>query len=68
MADSAHPPRLLTMNETAARLHVSRRTIKRMLDDGRLEAFRLGDGPKSHVRVDADALDEWLHSEPEDAP
>ena len=55
------------MNETAARLRVSRKTIRRMLDDGRLEAFRLGTGPKAHVRVDEAALDRWLHSEPEDS-
>lgn len=41
MVDAAHPPRLLTMNETAARLRVYRRTVKRFLDDGR-RAFHLG--------------------------
>jgi hypothetical protein len=36
-----------------------------MLDDGRLSsAYRLGTGPKAHVRIDEAALDEWRHSEP----
>jgi len=58
---------LLTVAETAAELRSSERTIRRMIEDGRLRAFQLG-GPGTAVRIDARALEAWLVSQPEGEP
>jgi excisionase family DNA binding protein len=54
--------RLLTVDDVAERLGVSRRTVERKIARGELPAFQLG-GPRSPVRVDERELEEWLYSE-----
>jgi excisionase family DNA binding protein len=51
------PRRLLTLDEVAQRLHLSRRTIERMVAAELLPAFRVG--PRT-IRIDPDELEEWL--------
>lgn len=64
--------RLLTLRETASALRCSERTVRRMIEDGRVPALRLG-GPGTSLRVDESELARWLfadvgpvaHSNPE---
>ena len=51
--------RLLTLRETASTLRCSERTVRRMIDDGRLSALRLG-RPGTSIRVDADEIERLL--------
>jgi len=51
--------RLLTVDDVAERLGVSRRTVERKIARGELPAFQLG-GPRLPVRVDERELEEWL--------
>ena len=44
---------VLTVGETADRLRVSRRTVKRMLKDGRLTGFRIGGNGDWRVMEDS---------------
>ncbi len=57
---------LLRIDEAAERLNVSRASVYRWINQGRLPAVQLG-GPGAPVRVPADELDAWLHSPPEAA-
>jgi excisionase family DNA binding protein len=52
--------RLLTVEETAKRLNVSRATAYRMVYDGRLPTLQLG-GRGSALRVDEVELERWLY-------
>jgi excisionase family DNA binding protein len=57
--------RLLTLREAAALLSVSERTVRRLIDERGLPAFRLG--PKgTSIRVDELELRAWLAG-PEEA-
>ncbi len=58
------PPKLLTVEQVADRLQVSRWSVYRRVAEGQLPAMKLGDGPRSPIRVDADELDQWLRSDP----
>jgi excisionase family DNA binding protein len=58
--------RLLTIEEAAKRLNVSRATAYRMVYDGRLPTLQLG-GRGSALRVDEAELERWLRADPEDA-
>ena len=49
--------KLLTIDELAKYLQLSRRTIFRMLKRGELPAFKVG----KHVRFRWDEVDKWLH-------
>ncbi len=49
-------PLLLTASEVARRLRVHRASVYRMIDDGRLRAYRLG-GEGGPLRVSEEALD-----------
>jgi excisionase family DNA binding protein len=57
--------RLLTIDEVAARLGVTRRTVERKIQRGEIPALQLG-GPRTaiRIRVPADELERWLDSEP----
>jgi excisionase family DNA binding protein len=57
---------LLTVAETAQRLHVSVRTVRRLIARGDLVAVQLG-GRGAPVRIDPDELDRWLYGDPEQA-
>lgn len=47
-------PALITMNQAAKCLAVSTKTIRRMIDDGRIKAFRIGG--KDTIRIDRDSV------------
>lgn len=50
---------LLTVRETADRLRLSERTVRRMVASGVLPALRIG----GSIRVDQAELDAWLYDE-----
>ena len=50
-------PRLLSVEETAHELHVSTKTVRRLIDRGELGAHRIG----RCLRVSADALRLYLN-------
>jgi excisionase family DNA binding protein len=52
-------PELLRIPEAAERLNVSRASIYRWIDEGRLPAIQLG-GRGAPIRVPAEELDEWI--------
>ena len=52
--------RLLTLRETAERLHVSVDTVRRRIASGELPAVQLG-GRGAPVRVDERDLQRWLY-------
>ena len=54
--DSSH---LLTVQETAALLRQSERSIRRKIHTGRIQAIRLGDG-FGPLRIPREQLEEWL--------
>lgn len=56
--------RLLTLDEVAERLRVTRRTVERKIKRGELPALQLG-GKRTSLRVDARELEEWLYRYPE---
>ena len=56
--DCARP--LLTVPEVADRLRVSVKTVRRRIESGELPAVRIGTGVRAPVRVDGDALEEFL--------
>lgn len=56
--------RLLTLDEVAERLRVTRRTVERKIKRGELPALELG-GKRTALRVDARELEEWLYRYPE---
>jgi excisionase family DNA binding protein len=51
--------RLLTIDEVAERLGLSRRTVERKIATGEIPSLQLG-GPRTAIRVDALELAEWL--------
>jgi excisionase family DNA binding protein len=55
-------PELLRIPEAAERLNVSRATVYRWIDEGRLPAVQLG-GPGAPIRVPAAELERWLFSD-----
>jgi excisionase family DNA binding protein len=52
-------PELLRIPEAAERLNVSRASVYRWIDEGRLPAIQLG-GRGAPIRVRAAELDEWI--------
>ena len=55
---AVHSP-LLSVAETATRLRVSEKTIRRLIARGELPALRVG----SQIRIDVADLERWLHGE-----
>ena len=51
---------LLTIGEVADRLHVSRATVRRRINDRSLQAVRVGHRSGASIRVPADAVDALL--------
>jgi excisionase family DNA binding protein len=64
MSTEAQLRPLLTAREVAERLHLSPSTVRRRIADGEIPAVRLGVGPQSPVRIDADDLERWLFAPP----
>ncbi len=62
MSTAATWTRLLTIEEAAKRLNVSRATAYRMVYDGRLPTLQLG-GRGSALRVDEAELEQWLYGD-----
>jgi excisionase family DNA binding protein len=60
MQTYASPGRLLTLRETAERLHVSVDTVRRRIASGDLQAVQLG-GRGAPLRVDERELQVWLY-------
>ena len=56
-------PAYVTLEQAAELLQVSTRTIRRLVADGSLPAYRLGDHPSSHVRLRVDELLAWVEGE-----
>jgi len=45
------PEDIITVRQACELLHVTRQTIARYMETGRLRAFRLSDNPKGRVRL-----------------
>lgn len=54
--------RLLTIDEVAVRLRLSRSAVRRRIWQGELPVVRLGNGPAAPVRVDEHELDRYIES------
>ena len=50
------------LNAAAAAAGVSRKTLLRAIQSGRLDAKKLGDGPRAGYLIKADALQKWIDS------
>lgn len=66
MSTLAPERQLLTVRETAERLRVSEKSVRRRIAAGVIPAVSLG-GPGSAVRVPADELERWLFRHPGEA-
>jgi excisionase family DNA binding protein len=53
-------PVLLTVEEVAHRLRLSRQTVRRQVARGDLRAVRVGHRPGSPIRIEARSVDELL--------
>ena len=58
--------RLLTIDQAAERLGLSRRTVEHKIASGEIPALQLG-GKHSPIRVDERELEAWLYRDPEGA-
>ena len=56
-------PKLLTVDQVAARLQVSKWSVYRRVAEGQLPAVKLGAGPRAPIRVDADELEAFVYGE-----
>lgn len=54
---------LMTVREVAERLRCTAPTVHRLLEDGALRGFRLGNRPGTHWRVYADSVDAYLEAQ-----
>ena len=54
----AAPERYLAVSQVAALLQVSERTIRRRIDEGRLQAIDIGHGNRRQLRVNRSNLDD----------
>ncbi len=54
------PP--MTLREAAARLGCAAVTMRRMIKDGKIQAYRIGDPVTGHFRVTEQALKDYLKS------
>jgi len=55
---------MLSPDEIALRLNLSRRSVYRLIDRGELPATRLGSTRNAPLRVPEAALDAWLWATP----
>jgi excisionase family DNA binding protein len=60
MATDVQDSRLLTVRETAFKLNVSEKTVRRLIYSGHLRAVRLG-GKGSQLRLDPVDVGAWLY-------
>jgi excisionase family DNA binding protein len=66
MTSSVVQRHLLTLDQVAERLGVSRRTVERKIAAGEIPALRLG-GARSPLRIDEAELEAWLYAQPKGA-
>jgi excisionase family DNA binding protein len=67
MSTTATPePRLLTLDEAARRLRVSKATVWRRVRNGSIFAVQLG-GPRSALRIDEREFEAWVYGPPQEA-
>ena len=59
MATAVTRSPLMTVAEAAQLLHVSERTVRRLISAGAVPALRVG----SQIRIDRDELHRWLYDE-----
>jgi excisionase family DNA binding protein len=59
---------LLTVKQAASRLQVSKWTVYRRVADGQLPAVKLGEAPRSPIRIIEREFDLWLYANPQDTP
>jgi excisionase family DNA binding protein len=59
MSTPVHSRRYLSVKEAAEQLSVSERTVRRLVDAGRVPAVRVG-GPGSAIRLPVGELERWL--------
>jgi excisionase family DNA binding protein len=59
-------PRLLTLDEAARRLRVSKATVWRRVRDGSIPAVQLG-GRRAPLRIDERELEAWVYGPPQEA-
>jgi excisionase family DNA binding protein len=59
IAEAHATDRLLTVEQVAARLQVSRATVYRLISNGQLPALQLA-GPGSTLRISRRELEQWL--------
>ncbi len=55
-ADTERTAQLFTVEHVAAALSLSRKSVYRMCQDGRLEAVRLGEGTSAPLRIVSTSL------------
>ena len=58
---------LLTLNQAAEKLGVSRSTVQRRVADGSIVATKLGTGRSSPVRIPEGEIERWLWADPDEA-
>lgn len=51
---------LFTVEEVARLFRVSEEAVRGAVRQGRLHAYRLGDGPKSRIRIPSSSVAKWL--------
>jgi excisionase family DNA binding protein len=59
---------LLTVDEVAERLRISKSSVYRRIESGELPAVRLGTHARAPLRVDAHELGRWLRATPVSTP
>lgn len=60
----SHPvQQFMTVQEVAAMINISEKTVRRLIWDGRLPAIRVGDSDRSPLRIPVDGLNDWLYGE-----
>lgn len=56
----SRPPPLLSTDEVAHRLSVSRKTVYRLIHAGSLPAVKTSDTGRAHLKVDEQDLEAWI--------
>ena len=66
MPTNVEARRLLTLDQTAERLQISVRTVRRRIEDGSIPAVRLGTSAASPLRIPEDELERWVYGTPDE--
>jgi excisionase family DNA binding protein len=60
MDTSTRESQLLTVGEVSELFGMSKKSIYRRIERGEIPAIKLGDGPQAPLRIDRNALADWL--------